>query len=108
MYVQTLLLWCSAATAPSPGLHRKRLVQELLVEILLDVVHQDDGFALVVKLGAPRPAHHLQNVCTHTTVGGVKAHSQRGTLLLVRSTVRQSLAFQVTKCYGRGRQPVMG
>lgn len=49
-----------------PGLYRERLVQELLIEVLLDVVHQNDRFALLVKLRATCPAHHLQNICTDT------------------------------------------
>lgn len=49
--------------APSPGLHGERLVQELLVEVLLDVLDEDDGLALVIELRTTRSAHHLQNVC---------------------------------------------
>ena len=44
------------------GFHREWLVEELLVEVLLDVVHQDAGDALVVELGSTRTTHHLQNI----------------------------------------------
>lgn len=49
-----------------PGLDRERLVEELLVEILLDIVDKDDRFALVIKLRPTRSPHHLQNIYTHT------------------------------------------
>lgn len=50
-----------------PGLNRERLVEELLVEILLDVVDEDDRFALVIKLRPACSPHHLQNIYTHGT-----------------------------------------
>jgi len=42
------------------GLHGERLVEELLVESLLDVVNEDGGHALVVVLGPTRSTDHLQ------------------------------------------------
>lgn len=45
-----------------PGLHGERLVKELLVEILLYVMNENNGFALVIILGATCSAHHLQNI----------------------------------------------
>ena len=31
--------------------------------MFLDIVDKDDGHAPIVILGAPRPPHHLKNVC---------------------------------------------
>lgn len=45
-----------------PGLHREWLIEELLVEMLLDIMHQDDGFALAVVLWSSCPAHHLKHI----------------------------------------------
>lgn len=50
-----------------PGLNRERLIEELLVEILLDVMDEDDRFALVVKLRPTCSPHHLQNIYTYST-----------------------------------------
>lgn len=50
-----------------PRLYRERLVEELLVEILLDIMDKDDRFALVIKLRPTCSPHHLQNICTQRT-----------------------------------------
>lgn len=50
-----------------PGLNRERLIEELLVEILLDVMDQNNSFALVVKLRPAGSPHHLQDIYTHGT-----------------------------------------
>ena len=43
-------------------LDRKRLVEELLVEVLLDIVHHNYRYAAVVELRSTGAAHHLQHV----------------------------------------------
>lgn len=48
-----------------PGLNRERLIEELLVEILLDVMDKNECFTLVIKLRPTRTPHHLQNIYTH-------------------------------------------
>ena len=50
----------------SLGLDGEGLVEEFLVEMLLDVVHENDGFALVVELRAAGAPHHLQHVWNTT------------------------------------------
>ncbi len=47
---------------PLLGLHRKWLIEKLLVEVLLDIVNEDDGHALVIILGSPSTSHHLENI----------------------------------------------
>jgi len=42
------------------ALHREGLVQEALVELLLRLVHHDDGHAMAVILRPPGAPHHLQ------------------------------------------------
>lgn len=77
MYMQTfflflnkfLVLWPLEETTvlrPSPWLDWKRLIEKLLVEVLLDIMHQDDRFALVIELRATCSPHHLQNICAYT------------------------------------------
>lgn len=56
-------------TAMIPGLHRERLIEELLVEILLDVMDENYRFPLVIKLRPACSPHHLQYIytqCIHT------------------------------------------
>ena len=45
------------------GLHREGLIQELLVEGLLGVMHHDDSYPLPIILGPPCPTHHLEHIC---------------------------------------------
>ena len=44
------------------GLDREGLVDELLVEFFLDVLDEDNGLALHIKLGAASAAHHLEYI----------------------------------------------
>ena len=60
------------------GFHREWLVEELLVEVLLDVVHQDAGDALVVELGSTRTTHHLQNIWNQNRTDHHILHSFSG------------------------------
>lgn len=46
----------------SLGLHWERLVEELLIEMFLDIVHQDYCHSSVIVLWSPRPPHHLEDV----------------------------------------------
>lgn len=46
----------------TPRLHREGLVQELLIEVLLDVMHKDNSLALVVELWPSCSTHHLKNI----------------------------------------------
>ncbi len=54
---------CSTCLVQEARLHREGLVQELLIERLLGVVHHDDCHPVLVVLGAPCTTHHLQDVC---------------------------------------------
>lgn len=58
-----------------PGLHREWFIEELLIEVFLDVLDKDDGFALVIKLRSTCSTHHLQNICAEQTSSSVTAHS---------------------------------
>ena len=52
------VVWQHAVEA---RLDREGFVEELLVEVLLDVVHEHDRDPVVVVLRAPRATHHLQS-----------------------------------------------
>ena len=55
--------WMDDCRFPSlPGLDGEGFVEELLVEVFLDVVHQDDSHAALVVLRPAGPPHHLQYV----------------------------------------------
>lgn len=57
--LSTQMLWQRLMQAT---LHRKRLVQKLLIKPLFGLMHHDHSHPLVVKLGAAGTAHHLEDV----------------------------------------------
>ena len=75
------------------GFHREWLVEELLVEVLLDVVHQDAGDALVVELGPARTTHHLQNVWNQNRTDHHNLHNFSGTWTDLKSEIRTRLTI---------------
>lgn len=60
-----MVLVFATATCLLPGFNRERLIEELLVEIFLDVMDQNDSFALVIKLRTTSSSHHLQDIYVH-------------------------------------------
>lgn len=64
-------------TVMLPGLNREGLIEELLVEILLNVMDKNDGFALVIKLRSTCSPHHLQNIYSTHTRTHIYKHTRR-------------------------------